>query len=207
VLEKIQGNPLLVAGTVFQASDSGEEMMGDIQKENSSADISSFFAELQERIEERANELEDLHLDAAIDAQLIRVGGNEQTQIELPVGENIPIFTDYTNPNAVANCFSPFVPTPASRVQAFAKLSRLSPKDVVLDIGCGDGRVCIGVCKVVGCRSCGLDVSPPCISLARQIAKEEGIDITQCSFHQVDATVDASVLLEDGEFGIHLLLL
>ena len=31
--------------------------------------------------------------------------------------------------------------------------------DVVLDIGCGDGRVLVAVAKVLGCRGIGVDVS------------------------------------------------
>lgn len=42
----------------------------------------------------------------------------------------------------------------------------------------------------------GVDVSPPCIQLARQIANEEGLEKMQCSFSEVDATMDPERLLE-----------
>ena len=42
----------------------------------------------------------------------------------------------------------------------------------------------------------GFDVSPPCILLARQIANEEGLERMQCSFCEVDATMDPERLLE-----------
>jgi cyclopropane fatty-acyl-phospholipid synthase-like methyltransferase len=31
--------------------------------------------------------------------------------------------------------------------------------DVLLDIGCGDGRVLTCLCKIIGCRGIGIDVS------------------------------------------------
>ncbi|CAB1117522.1 unnamed protein product [Ectocarpus sp. CCAP 1310/34] len=35
----------------------------------------------------------------------------------------------------------------------------LSADDVVLDVGCGDGRVLVTMAKVLGCRGIGIDVS------------------------------------------------
>ena len=46
-----------------------------------------------------------------------------------------------------------------------------------------------------GCNSIGFDVSPLCIGMARDVAKEEGLREEQCSFHQVDATVDPNEFL------------
>jgi len=46
-----------------------------------------------------------------------------------------------------------------------------------------------------GCRAIGLDVSPLCTSLASKIAEEEGIENGQCSFYEIDATIDPDILL------------
>jgi hypothetical protein len=46
-----------------------------------------------------------------------------------------------------------------------------------------------------GCNSIGFDVSPLCIGMARDVAKEEGLSEEQCYFHQVDATVDPDEFL------------
>ena len=78
------------------------------------------------------------------------------------------------NPNSVANCLSPYVPTKAARISALVSWLNLtgprkndgeptSPcaenfprgtsgvsEDVLLDIGCGDGRVCIAASKISG---------------------------------------------------------
>jgi len=65
----------------------------------------------------------------------------------------------------------------------------------VLDIGCGDGRVCIAVRKTIGCRAIGVDVSPPYIAMARNVAQEENIHESKCAFFEADATVNPDILL------------
>lgn len=34
--------------------------------------------------------------------------------------------------------------------------------DVILDVGCGDGRVLVTMAKVLGCRGIGIDISQVC---------------------------------------------
>lgn len=41
----------------------------------------------------------------------------------------------------------------------FVDREDLSADDVVLDVGCGDGRVLVTMAKVLGCRGIGIDVS------------------------------------------------
>ena len=107
----------------------------------------------------------------------------------------------------------------------------------MLDIGCGDGRVCIAVRKTIGesgssgyfvpkwilsrqeiserwyyfvrllfftliaifyplgCRAIGVDVSPPYIAMARNVAQEENIRESKCAFFEADATVTPDILL------------
>ena len=45
----------------------------------------------------------------------------------------------------------------------------------------------------------GIDVSPPCIAMARQVAAEENVQESECKFFEVDATIDSDILLA-GEF-------
>jgi hypothetical protein len=124
-----------------------------------SEDIDDQFASrLESRLEERSDQLEEIHLDAAIDAQLTVLGGsssNAKPVIEVQREKNQVIFDDYINPNAVANCLSPYVPSSADRIQSFVKWVELAPfdgqgGDVLLDLGCGDGRVCIAASKLSG---------------------------------------------------------
>ncbi len=48
--------------------------------------------------------------------------------------------------------------------------------------------------SILGCKSIGLDVSPPCVEMAKEVAIEEGLQ-ELCQFFQVDVTVDPSLLL------------
>mmetsp|Transcript_13221 Transcript_13221/g.21903 ORF Transcript_13221/g.21903 Transcript_13221/m.21903 type:complete len:246 (-) Transcript_13221:168-905(-) len=158
-----------------------------------------FVHNLESRLKERSDQLEEVHMEAAIDAQLTEViaGGNPVVRAAEPNKEKEEaIFDDYTNPNSVNNCLSPYVPSQAERIDAFCHWVKLDSSDVLLDIGCGDGRVCVAASKLTGCTSIGLDVSPPCISMAKQVAQEEELE-NVCQFYEADATIDPDLLLSD----------
>lgn len=128
---------------------------------NPEGKMTSFISELESRIAARAELLEELHLYAAIDAQLTNIpwgSGTGKTNANPIIAATTTqseevedvIFDDYINPNSVRNCFSPFVPSSSDRIKAFIDCTRLKSNDVVLDIGCGDGRICIAVTKLIG---------------------------------------------------------
>jgi SAM-dependent methyltransferase len=157
--------------------------------------ILTYVAKLEERLASGSDELEEVHMEAAIDAMLIHPRAQTETVIAgATVSSATPLFSDYTNPNAVANCLSPYVPTKAERIAALLRFARLKPEDVLLDLGSGDGRVCVAASKLTGCRSIGVDLSPPCIKMARQLVIEEGGGI-DCEFVECDATASPRDLL------------
>jgi Histone methylation protein DOT1 len=131
-------------------------------------------------------------MEAAIDAMLTspcaaeEIGGSNTSAT--------PLFSDYTNPNAVENCLSPYVPTKADRIAALVRFARLKPEDVLLDLGSGDGRVCVAASMLTRCRSIGVELSPPCVRMARQLVADEGGDI-DCEFIECDATSSPQDLL------------
>ena len=53
-----------------------------------------------------------------------------------------------------------FVPTPQSVVDAMLKLAKVTKDDVVLDLGCGDGRIVVTAAKQFGARGVGIDIDP-----------------------------------------------
>jgi SAM-dependent methyltransferase len=66
----------------------------------------------------------------------------------------------------------PYVPTPQSVVDAMLKLANVSGKDVVYDLGCGDGRIVITAAKEYGATGTGYDINPERIKEANENAKE-----------------------------------
>jgi 2-polyprenyl-3-methyl-5-hydroxy-6-metoxy-1,4-benzoquinol methylase len=162
-----------------------------------------YLVSLETRLAEKSDRLEEIHLEAAIDAQLTVTSPSDDNVISSPgvtVNNMFPdkisayLFNDYVNPNAVSNCLSPYVPTSSEKISAFVSLASLSASDILLDIGCGDGRVCVAAAKLISCRAIGLDISPPCIERAKELAVEEGVD-NLCRFYQADATTDPDQLL------------
>ncbi|CAM9294688.1 unnamed protein product, partial [Ectocarpus sp. 13 AM-2016] len=82
---------------------------------------------------------------------------------------------------------SPFLPSSPEAMCSFVQIADLSADDVVLDVGCGDGRVLVTMAKVLGCRGIGIDVSQACISSAEHIGRAEGVS-ELLSWHCTDAT-------------------
>lgn len=69
-----------------------------------------------------------------------------------------------------------FVPTAFETVIAMLKLAAVSDKDIVYDLGCGDGRFVVTAAQQFGARGVGVDIDPQRIQEARELAKRTGAD-------------------------------
>ena len=67
-----------------------------------------------------------------------------------------------------------FVPTPNEVIEKMLELAKVTPKDVVYDLGCGDGRIVIAAAKK-GARAVGIDIDPQRIKEANANAKAEKV--------------------------------
>jgi ribosomal protein L11 methylase PrmA len=65
-----------------------------------------------------------------------------------------------------------FVPTPNEVIEKMLDLAKVTSKDVVYDLGCGDGRIVIAAAKR-GARAVGIDIDPQRIKEANANAKAE----------------------------------
>ncbi len=81
-------------------------------------------------------------------------------------------------------------------------LAKLTPTDIVYDLGCGDGRLLIQAAVNYGIRGVGIDVDDRLLTIARNQAHQAGVDqrlsfeqenLFECEFHQ--ATVVLIYLL------------
>lgn len=68
-----------------------------------------------------------------------------------------------------------FVPTPETVVDAMLEVAHVTKKDVVYDLGCGDGRIVIAAAKKYGARGVGIDIDPQRIAEATRNAQEAGV--------------------------------
>jgi SAM-dependent methyltransferase len=69
----------------------------------------------------------------------------------------------------------PYVQTPPNVVRAMLQMAHVGPGDVVVDLGCGDGRIVIAAAREFGARGVGYDIDPQRISEARQNAAGAGV--------------------------------
>ena len=81
---------------------------------------------------------------------------------------------------------APYVATPPEVISRMLGLAGVDGGDVVYDLGCGDGRICIGAAKEFGARAVGVDIEPFWIERARADAEVAGVS-GLATFHVGDA--------------------
>ena len=69
----------------------------------------------------------------------------------------------------------PYVPTPQPVVDAMLAMAKVTSRDVVYDLGCGDGRIPITAAQKYGARGVGVDIDPKRIEEANENAKAGGV--------------------------------
>jgi len=67
-----------------------------------------------------------------------------------------------------------WVPTPQELVEKMLDMAKVTPQDVVMDLGSGDGRNVIAAAKR-GARAIGFEFNPEMVALSRRRAKEAGV--------------------------------
>ncbi len=87
---------------------------------------------------------------------------------------------------------APYVPTPQDVVDRMLELAQVTEKDVVYDLGCGDGRIVITAAKKYGAHGVGVDIDPQRVAESEGNARKAGVE-RLVSFKLQDAlTVDVS---------------
>src|SRR5215831_579789 len=64
----------------------------------------------------------------------------------------------------------PDVRTPMPTVRAMLELARVTPADVVYDLGSGDGRIVIDAAREFGARGVGVEIDPALVAQSRAAA-------------------------------------
>lgn len=71
---------------------------------------------------------------------------------------------------------APFHASPEDVVDRMLALAKVTKDDVVLDLGCGDGRIPIRAAQKYGARAIGVDIDPRLIELSKANAKKAGVE-------------------------------
>ncbi|MBI4192918.1 MAG: class I SAM-dependent methyltransferase [Betaproteobacteria bacterium] len=68
-----------------------------------------------------------------------------------------------------------YVPTPQIVVEEMLRMAKVGPKDFVIDLGSGDGRMVITAAKQFGARGFGVDLDTVLLKLSNENARREGV--------------------------------
>ena len=68
-----------------------------------------------------------------------------------------------------------YLPTPQPVVEAMLEMANVTAKDVIYDLGSGDGRIPITAAKKYGARGVGIDIQPKMVKEATDNAIKEGV--------------------------------
>ncbi len=90
-----------------------------------------------------------------------------------------------------------FIPTEMEAVEAMFALAEVSDRDILYDLGCGDGRVVIAAAQTLGIHSVGIDIDPDRLRDAKDNAKRAGVshlvEFRQQDLYEADFS-DATVV-------------
>ena len=69
-----------------------------------------------------------------------------------------------------------YVPTPHDVVTKMLQLAGVTKKDVLYDLGCGDGRIVVMAAKKYGCKATGFDIDPVRVRESRENVKRNKVE-------------------------------
>jgi hypothetical protein len=69
----------------------------------------------------------------------------------------------------------PYVPSPQSVVSDMLRYAEVGPKDFLIDLGSGDGRIVLTAAKVFGARGFGVEIKDDLVRKSNEAAKNEGL--------------------------------
>jgi hypothetical protein len=70
---------------------------------------------------------------------------------------------------------TPYVQTPQNVVDRMLEVAKVGPKDFVIDLGSGDGRMVITAAKKHGARGFGVDLDRRLVTLSNRLAAKAGV--------------------------------
>jgi SAM-dependent methyltransferase len=80
-----------------------------------------------------------------------------------------------TQPPVLPGKDVPWVPTPDAAVDRMLAMAQVGPRDLVYDLGSGDGKIAIMAAKRFGARAVGVEYDPAMLEVSREAARREGV--------------------------------
>ena len=68
-----------------------------------------------------------------------------------------------------------WVPTQPATIERMLRMVQVTPQDVVVDLGSGDGRITIAAAKDFGAKAFGYEYNPDMVELSRREAEKAGV--------------------------------
>ena len=68
-----------------------------------------------------------------------------------------------------------YIPTPPETVEEMLRQARLTPADVLYDLGSGDGRIPVRAAEAYGVRAVGIEIDPALVAQAQENARRAGV--------------------------------
>lgn len=97
------------------------------------------------------------------------------TTFGLPTGLALAVFVAAPAHAQVLDTDVPFVVSPPAVTEMMLKLAGVGPKDYVIDLGSGDGRIVILAALKHGARGLGVEIDPKLVKLSRTNAQKAGV--------------------------------
>ena len=69
----------------------------------------------------------------------------------------------------------PYVPSPDSAVAEMLKITNITPKDFVIDLGSGNGKIVLTAAKIYGASGFGVEIQDKLVKESNEAAKREGV--------------------------------
>ena len=69
-----------------------------------------------------------------------------------------------------------YVATPHDVVEAMLEMAGVTKKDVLYDLGCGDGRIVATAARRYGCKCLGFDINPERVAESRRNVRKMGVE-------------------------------
>jgi predicted methyltransferase len=89
-------------------------------------------------------------------------------------GTTLYLWTVQRQPARAPDIF--FVPTEQAIVEQMLDLAKVTPDDVVYDLGSGDGRIVIIAAQKYGARAVGVELDPALVGASREVARAAQVD-------------------------------